>query len=164
MKKLFCLLALAMSAPALAQPQTLMNEWDDRYYLYRDATGCVLYMEFDQGTMIRIASRPAENVLYVNITSDAFADLSSQVGSKADFGLYFKRGEMSFGYVARGQIIKGVDGRFGYGGTAVPPEMLIDLAHEGKLTVKPNIGTETKGTYLFDITGVAPAAHALGNC
>jgi hypothetical protein len=143
--------------------QTLMKKWEERLFLYRDPKGCALYIDYPDGRMIRVANRPAESMLYVNIVSPAWTELQEQVGKSAQFGLFFRRGSMRVGQIALGQIIEQA-GKYGYGGSNIGTDVLIDLAHEGSMEIEPYVDEKRLPTLTFDLTGIAPAIEELSYC
>jgi hypothetical protein len=165
-KPLACLVAgLSLASAASAQiEQSLVKQWGERFYLYRDAKGCALYIDYPDGRMIRLANRPSENMVYVNVVGPAWTELRPDLGKSASFTLFFKRGSMRFGQVALGQVIEDADGRFGYGGSNLGPDILVDIAHEGIMEIEPHVDEKPRPVLSFDLTGVAPAALALSVC
>ena len=161
MRKL--LLAIAMLAsPALADGDPY---WKGQgYFVYHEDRSCALYVDFDDGGMLRVSDRRDENRAYVMIVNTKWNSFAEREG--AVFTMSLASPSLKVGYGSAAQVIRNVDGRFGFSGGDYPNGELLDMLARTDVLSISAVGTHLRPTTLVNLglPGSAVAVAKLREC
>lgn len=126
------LLALAVASPAIAQDQPAY--WaENGYYVFHEDKSCVLYTDYQTGTMLRISDRRDEGRIYFSAFNAGWEKLNQINGQTVTITILFNPANQGVG--GAGVIVRNPDGRMGFSGNSYNSSLLTSMARSTSMTV-----------------------------
>ena len=158
MKILAAIAAAALVGTMSPSSQMLYGESGDGYYVYKEDKSCVLYADYQSGTMMRLSYRTDEGVLYVMVVNAAWDGIVA--GGSASLRASFPDLGQGHGFAA---AVVDVDGRKGFSGI-VAPEFLDQYARSEGLVLSIASADGSDELEAFVLDGGEEAVGLLLSC
>lgn len=141
--------------------QRLFRQTDDGWFVYNEEKSCVLYADFESGTMIRLSYRADEHRVYFSAFNANwhFSDL----GETLMVSLHFP--ELGRIHSSAGLVVANPDHRHGYAADSFGRDFIDDFAAStGMILQVMRNGEANVDIESFDLTGADHAIRMLQAC
>ena len=158
------LLAVVIAAPAVAQQQPYAVT-NSGWHIYKEQLSCSMYLDTENGTMLRFSNRVDEERMYVLAVNDKWTDLRPRIYETLSATLMFDK--IKRGHTSASMVVENGDGRLGYTMADINRQnFLFHLAAEGQLilSVMRNNSRKLEEIERIDISGAYEAALKLVDC
>ena len=159
---LLSMMFVATPAAAQQQPYAVTSAG---WHIYKEELSCAVYLDTENGTMLRFSNRVDEERMYVLAVNDKWTDLRPRIDETLSATLMFDK--IKRGHTSASMVVENGDGRLGYTMADINrQDFLFHLAAEGPLilSVMRNNSRKLEEIERIDITGAYEAALKLVDC